>query len=418
MSSPNDAAPGGALDGIVVLDLTRILAGPWCTQILADFGARVIKVERPGVGDDTRSWGPPWMPGADGEQARHSTYFAAANRNKQSVSVDIATAEGQEIVRALAMRADVLIENFKVGDLARHGLDYASLSAVNPRLVYCSITGYGQTGPYADRPGYDLIFQGEGGLMSVTGERDDRPGGGPQKVGVAIADIVTGMYASSAVLAALQRRAATGAGQYIDIALLDCMAAFGANLAFNHVATGAVPPRYGNAHPTLVPYEVLAASDGHVIVAAGNDAQWRRFCAALGRPDLAADARYATGSGRIVHRDALMPEIARTFATEPAAHWLARLTEHGIPNGRINDYKQVFEHPQLLHRGMRVEMPDGAGNPVAGVANPVKFSASAVAYRHAAPALGQHTREVLCGLLRMDEARVQALAARGVLTAR
>jgi len=312
----------------------------------------------------------------------------------------------------------VLIENFKVGDLARHGLDYASLSAVNPRLVYCSITGYGQTGPYADRPGYDLIFQGEGGLMSVTGERDDRPGGGPQKVGVAIADIVTGMYASSAVLAALQRRAATGAGQYIDIALLDCMAAFGANLAFNHVATGAVPPRYGNAHPTLVPYEVLAASDGHVIVAAGNDAQWRRFCAALGRPDLAADARYATGSGRIVHRDALMPEIARTFATEPAAHWLARLTEHGIPNGRINDYKQVFEHPQLLHRGMRVEMPDGKGNPVAGVANPVKFSASAVAYRHAAPALGQHTREVLCGLLRMDEARVQALAARGVLSAR
>jgi len=428
MSSQNDVRPAGsghdnagALSGIVVLDLTRILAGPWCTQMLADFGAEVIKIERPGPGDDTRSWGPPWMPGIDNRGdtgSRHSTYFASANRNKKSVSVDISNSEGQEIVRALALRADVLIENFKVGDLARHGLDYPSLSKTHPGLVYCSITGYGQTGPYATRPGYDFIFQGEGGLMSVTGERDNLPGGGPQKVGVAIADIVTGMYASSAVLAALQRRAATGRGQYIDLALLDCMAAFGANLAFNHLVTGDVPRRYGNAHPALVPYEVLRSRDGHVIVAAGNDAQWQRFCQALQRDDLAADARYATGSGRIIHRESLIPEIELTFAARDSAYWLARLTEHGIPNGRINDYKAVFEHPQIQHRGMRVDMPDSHGKSVPGVANPVKFSESAVRYRHAAPELGQHTRDVLRERLGMEETAIRSLAARRVVALR
>ncbi|MBV7483856.1 CaiB/BaiF CoA-transferase family protein [Bordetella sp. BOR01] len=443
MSSLNDAFPAatgqreaGALAGIVVLDLTRILAGPWCTQMLADFGAEVIKIERPGMGDDTRSWGPPWMPAndtaheaaihakADAEEGdgtgapRSSTYFAAANRNKKSVSVDISRVEGQEIVRDLAMRADVVIENFKVGDLARHGLDYASLSAAHPGLIYCSITGYGQTGPYAARPGYDFIFQGEGGLMSVTGERDDRPGGGPQKVGVAIADLVTGMYASSAVLAALHRREATRRGQYIDLALLDCMAAFGANLAFNHLVTGDVPTRYGNAHPALVPYEVLRSRDGHVIVAAGNDAQWQRFCQALERADLATDPRYTTGSGRIIHRVALIPEIERTFAAHESAYWLARLTDHGIPNGSINDYQAVFEHPQLRHRGMRVEMPGSDGRPVPGVANPVRFSESAVRYRHGAPNLGQHTQEVLRDKLGMDEAGIRSLAARRILATR
>jgi len=428
MSNPNNASAAadgqrdaGALSGVVVLDLTRILAGPWCTQMLADFGAEVIKVERPGAGDDTRGWGPPWMPGtgsASGADARHSTYFAAANRNKKSVSVDLSGVEGRKLVRALALRADVLIENFKVGDLARHGLDYASLSKEHPGLIYCSITGYGQTGPYAARPGYDFIFQGEGGLMSVTGERDGRPGGGPQKVGVAIADIVTGMYASSAVLAALHRRSATGRGQYIDLALLDCMAAFGANLAFNHLVTGDIPQRYGNAHPTLVPYEVLRSRDGHVIVAAGNDVQWQRFCRALQRDDLAADPRYATASGRIVHRQALIPEIERTFAQRESAYWLARLTEHGIPNGRINDYKAVFEHPQIRHRGMRVEMPGNDGEPVPGVANPVKFSESAVRYRHAAPELGQHTQEVLREKLGMDAAAIRSLAAGGAISVR
>ncbi|CAM3846225.1 CaiB/BaiF CoA-transferase family protein [Bordetella tumulicola] len=437
MSNSNDGslaemnqADTGALSGVVVLDLTRILAGPWCTQMLADFGAEVIKIERPEVGDDTRSWGPPWMPNADlapgpdadnpstaGNQ-RHSTYFAAANRNKKSVSVDISNADGQKLVHALAMHADVLIENFKVGDLARHGLDYASLSRAKPGLIYCSITGYGQTGPYAARPGYDFIFQGEGGLMSVTGERDNLPGGGPQKVGVAIADIVTGMYASSAVLAALHRRATTGTGQYIDLALLDCITAFGANLAFNHLVSGDVPQRYGNAHPALVPYEVLKSSDGHVIVAAGNDAQWQRFCQALQRDDLATDPRYATGSDRIIHRQALIPEVERTFITRESAYWLARLTDHGIPNGRINDYKAVFEHPQIQHRNMQVNMPDNDGKQVPGVANPVKFSESVVQYRHAAPKLGQHTREVLSERLGMEASAIQSLADRRVIAMR
>ena len=419
MSNPNDEMmpgemPAGPLDGIVVLDLTRILAGPWCTQMLADFGAEVIKVERPGSGDDTRAWGPPWMPGDDGVHG-HSTYFAAANRNKKSVCVDISTEEGRDIVKALATSADVLIENFKVGDLSRRGLDQASLRALNPGLVYCSITGYGQTGPYASRPGYDFIFQGEGGLMSVTGERDDLPGGGPQKVGIAIADIITGMYASSAILAALMRRARTGRGEYIDLGLLDCMTAFGANLAFNHLVTGDVPKRYGNAHPALVPYQVFRTRDGYIIVAAGNDTQWKRFCRAIGCEHLADDPRYATGSGRIVNRDTLIPQIEPVFLEQDSAHWLDRLTEEGLPNGRINDYRGVFEHPQIRHRGMRVEMPDAHGRTVPGVANPVKFSEARVTYRHAAPKLGQHTREVLSARLGLGEAQLADLAARRII---
>lgn len=295
MSSPSEAVASGALAGIVVVDLTRILAGPWCTQLLGDYGAEVIKIERPDHGDDTRSWGPPWLVPDDGDDdgRRDAAYFGAANRNKKSVTADIASPEGQALVRRLVEEADVLVENFKVGDLARYGLDFAALSRVNPRLVYCSITGYGQTGPYADRPGYDFVFQAEAGLMSVTGERDDRPGGGPQKVGVAVADLVSGMYACTAILAALEHRHRTGEGQAIDVALFDCTLSFGANLAFNHVVAGSVPGRFGNGHPVLVPYQVFRTADGAIVVAAGNDGQWKRLCAAVDRPDLAGDARFA-----------------------------------------------------------------------------------------------------------------------------
>jgi crotonobetainyl-CoA:carnitine CoA-transferase CaiB-like acyl-CoA transferase len=385
----------GPLHGTLVLDLTRILAGPWCTQMLADFGAEVIKVERPGAGDDTRTWGPPWLP-AQADGRADAAYFGAANRNKKSIAVDIATPEGQATVRRLAAQADVLVENFKVGDLARYGLDYASLRELNPSLVYCSITGYGQDGPYAPRPGYDFIFQAEAGLMSVTGERDDKPGGGPQKVGVAVADLVTGLYACNGILAALNARQATGQGQAIDIALFDCTLAFGANLAFNHVVSGAVPARFGNGHPVLVPYQVFRAADGSIVVAAGNDSQWQRLCAALERADLAADERFRHGPGRIEHRAALVQALEETFTSQPCAHWLQRLESADIPHGRINDYGQAFAHPQAVHRGMRVQMPAASGTGwVPGVANPVRFSATPVSYRWAAPALGQHTAEVL-----------------------
>jgi crotonobetainyl-CoA:carnitine CoA-transferase CaiB-like acyl-CoA transferase len=392
VSSPSDApAP---LAGTLVLDLTRILAGPWCTQLLADYGAEVIKIEKPATGDDTRSWGPPWLDAAAEDGRRDAAYFGAANRNKKSVTADISTPQGQALVRAIASRADVLVENFKAGDLARYGLDYASLREINPALVFCSITGYGQDGPYADRPGYDFIFQAEAGLMSVTGERDDKPGGGPQKVGVAVADLVTGLYACTGILAALQRQRLTGEGQAIDISLFDCTLAFGANLAFNHVISGAVPARFGNGHPVLVPYQVFGTADGSLVVAAGNDTQWQRFCRAIERPDLAADDRYRTGPGRIEHRDKLVAQIQETFLKRTSQDWLPRLEQEGLPHGAINSYAQAFAHPQAVHRGMRVSMPGPAGVEVAGVANPVKFSATPVQYRAAAPALGEHTEEI------------------------
>lgn len=403
-----------ALSNIFVLDLTRILAGPWCTQMLADLGADVIKVERPHAGDDTRHWGPPWLPAAEGERA-DSTYYTAANRNKKSISIDISTVEGRALVRELALRADVLVENYKVGDLARHGLDFASLQELNPRLVYCSITGYGQSGPYADRPGYDFVFQGEGGLMSVTGESDDKPGGGPQKVGVAVTDLMTGMYASIAILAALNHRHESGRGQYIDIALLDCITAMGANHAATHLLTGSVPRRYGNAHAVMVPYQVFRTADGYIIVAAGNDGQWQRFCVAIERPDLGADARYATAPGRITYRLELIPEMERTMLTQPSAYWLDRLNAHDVPNGRINNYKQVFEHPQIVHRGMRVEIPDGAGGSTAAVANPIRFSDTPIEYHAAPPRLGQHTQQVLANVLGKTAAEIDALSEKGVI---
>lgn len=404
----------GALSGIVVLDLTRILAGPWCTQMLADLGADVIKVERPGLGDDTRQWGPPWLPEEEGERS-DSTYFTSANRNKRSVSIDISKPEGQTLVRDLAMRADVLVENYKVGGLARYGLDYDSLSALNPKLIYCSITGYGQQGPFADRPGYDFVFQGEGGMMSVTGESDDMPGGGPQKVGVAVTDLMTGMYASIAVLAALNHRNTSGQGQYIDLALLDSIVAMGANHAATHLITGLVPRRYGNAHAVMVPYQVFRTSDGHIIVAAGNDGQWQRFCAAINRSDLSADTRYATAPGRITNREQLTPVLNEIFALSSSAYWLERLTAHDVPNGPINNYKDVFNHPQIVHRGMRVDIPDAERGSVPVVANPIRLSQTPIEYRFTPPKLGQHTEQILEEVLGMTCAQIQSLRGANVI---
>jgi crotonobetainyl-CoA:carnitine CoA-transferase CaiB-like acyl-CoA transferase len=409
----------GPVSNIVVLDLTRILAGPWCTQGLADLGAEVIKVERPGNGDDTRHWGPPWWPdnfrpGASDER-RDSTYYAACNRGKKSITVDMASKDGQDLIRRLAETADVVVENYKVGDLKRYGLAYDDLRAINPRLIYCSITGYGQTGSYAERPGYDFVFQGEGGLMSVTGERDDVPGGGPQKVGVAITDILSGMYASVAILAALNHRNLSGEGQYIDLALLDCITAFGANHAQTYLMTGHVPGRLGNAHSAMVPYQLFQTSDGHIIVAPGNDSQWRRLCKAIDRPDLLANEKYATGAGRIAHRGELVPLLEDSFKAESLAYWLERLSANSIPNGPINDYRQVFEHPQAKHRGTRVEIPctDGDNFPVVG--NPIKFSGTPIEYKLPPPKLGEHTHEVLSAKLGLTDEVIERLKRDGVL---
>ena len=407
-----------ALGNVRVLDMTRVLAGPWCTQTLADMGADVLKIEHPTRGDDTRHWGPPYFRTTDGRETRDATYFASANRNKRSVGVDIASPEGAELVRSLAAQCDVFIENFKVGDLARYGLDYASIRAVNPGIVYCSITGYGQSGPYASRPGYDFVFQAEGGLMSITGERDDRPGGGPQKVGVAIADLTTGLYASIAVLAALNHRNATGEGQYIDLALLDCVTALASNQGAFHLVNDIDPHRWGNAHPALVPYQVFDAADGKIVVAVGNDEQWRRFCQALESAELESDPAYARMSGRIQHREVLLPQLQQIIAQRPCVQWLEAFSRLDVPNGRINNYRETFEHPQIVHRQMAVEVgrDDGEGY-VRGIANPIKFSATPVQYTRAPSALGRHTNEVLTEVLGLDAQAIAALQSRGVVSA-
>jgi crotonobetainyl-CoA:carnitine CoA-transferase CaiB-like acyl-CoA transferase len=400
-----------ALSNIRVLDLTRVLAGPWCTQVLADLGAEVIKIERPGTGDDTRSWGPPWLKTDDGGEARDSTYFASANRGKKSVTLNIAAPEGQAIVRELAAQCDVLIENYKAGDLKRYGLDYGSLQAVNPRLIYCSITGYGQDGPYAAKPGYDFVFQGLGGLMSITGERDDLPGGGPQKVGIAVADVLAGMYAAVAILAAVNHRASSGVGQHIDMSLLDCQVAMGGNQAVGYLTTGKPPRRYGNEHPSIVPYQTFATADGYIIVAAGNDGQWQRYCTAIGREDLRADPRYANMKGRVTLRADLIPELRRTMATRGTAEWLRLLEAADVPCGPINDYGQVFEDPQVRHRQLRHEMLRTDGLKVPLVASPIRMSATPVEYRQAPPVLGEHTEAILRGLLGKADEEIAALKA-------
>ena len=323
-----------------VLDMTRVLAGPWCTQNLADLGAEVIKVERPRLGDETRGWGPPWMPAADGER-RDSAYFGSANRGKKSVTIDFTTAQGQALVKDLVRQCDVLVENYKAGTLARYGLGYEDLKAIHPGLVYCSVTGFGHTGPYSHKPGYDFVFQAMSGLMSITGERDDLPGGGPQKVGIAVADITTGMYATVAVMAALLWREGSGQGQHLDMALLDCAMAFNSNQAVNYMASGKLPRRYGNAHSNAVPYQVFDTRDGQIVVAVGNDALFAAYCQAIGRPDLGADARFAKVSGRLQNRDALLPELCRAMAGQASAEWLARLDAAGVPCAPINDFEQA-----------------------------------------------------------------------------
>ncbi|WP_438859969.1 CaiB/BaiF CoA transferase family protein [Achromobacter spanius] len=398
------------LTGIRVLDLTRVLAGPWCTQNLADLGAEVIKIERPGAGDDTRAWGPPYLKDEAGNDTTEAAYYLSANRNKMSVALDIASPRGAELVRELALQSDILVENFKVGGLKKYGLDYESLKAINPRLIYCSITGFGQTGPYASRPGYDFMIQGMGGLMSITGERDDLPGGGPQKAGVAVADLMTGMYSTVGILAALLERANSGLGQHIDMALLDCQVSMMANQNLNFMTSGVAPQRAGNAHQNLVPYQVFAAADGHLIVAVGNDSQFRNYCGAIGLPELSADPRFSTNPQRVKNRTELVPLLAERMATGARDHWLAALEAVGVPAGPINTLDQVYEDPHVLAREMKRELPHPAAGKVPMAASPLKFSDSPVEYRRPPPMLGEHTAQVLAEKLGLSAEDIQALA--------
>jgi len=394
-----------------VIELARILAGPWAGQTLSDLGADVIKVEAP-EGDDTRRWGPPFI---DREEDRSAAYFHATNRGKKSVTVDFRTPEGQETVRRLVAGADVVIENFKVGGLAKYGLDYAALTALNPRLIYCSITGFGQTGPYAHRAGYDFIIQGIGGMMSITGEADDRPGGGPQKVGVAVADLMTGTFATQAVLAALFHRERTGEGQHLDLALLDVQVAMTANMSSNFLHSGEAPRRWGNAHPNLVPYQTFKTADGWIIVAAGNDGQWRKFCALGGEEQLCDDPRFARVQDRIRNRDALLPLLAGMVEKRTSADWISGMETAGVPCGPINDLKQVYENPQVKARGMRIEIERADAGPVALVANPIKASRTPPTYRRPPPRLGEHTDEVLGSVLGWDAQRIAAARKDGAI---
>ncbi|WP_088155129.1 CaiB/BaiF CoA transferase family protein [Achromobacter xylosoxidans] len=384
-----------ALTGIRVLDLSRILAGPWCTQNLADLGADVIKIERPRVGDDTRAWGPPFLKDGAGQDTEESAYYLSANRNKRSVEADMATPAGAALIRELAAASDILVENFKVGGLAKYGLDYNSLKQVNPRLIYCSVTGFGQDGPYAQHPGYDFMIQGLGGLMSITGERDDLPGGGPQKAGVAVTDIITGMYATVAILAALQERHNSGLGQHLDIALLDSHIAMLANQNSNYFNSGVAPQRAGNAHQNVVPYQVFAASDGHLIVATGNESQYRAYCRAIGAPELGDDPRFATNRMRLANRELLVGLLTEIMRQGKRDDWIAKLEAVGVPCGPINDIAQAQAHPQALARQLRRDMPHPAGGVAAVTASPLRLSASPVEYRRAPPLLGEHTEEVL-----------------------
>lgn len=409
-----DPARPGALGHLRVLDLSRVLAGPWAGQVLADLGAEVIKVERPGSGDDTRGWGPPYLRDQSGLETSESAYFLSANRGKKSVTIDIARPEGQALVRRLAAVSDVLLENFKVGTMARLGLGWEDLSRLNPRLVYCSISGFGQTGPYRGRAGYDFLVQGLGGLMSITGEPDGVPGGGPVKVGVAIADILTGMYAATAALAALAHRERTGLGQRVDLALLDVQVAMLANQAMNHLVTGRPPGRLGNAHPNIVPYQAFRTAQGHLILAVGNDGQFARFCEVAGRPELARDERFATNAGRVRHRAELVPVIEAILAGRPAAEWIEALERAGVPCGPINDLTEVFADPQVRHRGMRMEVPHPLAGTVPLVASPIRLSGATPPPAAPPPLLGEHTQEVLLGL-GLDGAEIASLREKGVV---
>jgi len=404
-----------ALSGVRVLDLSRVLAGPWASQTLADLGAEVIKIERPGSGDDTRGWGPPYLTDIDGQPTGEAAYYLAANRGKKSVTLNIARAEGQAIVRQLAAQADVFIENYKVGDMARYGLSYEDLRELNPRLVYCSVTGFGQTGPLAEMAGYDFIVQGMGGLMSITGERDDCPGGGPQKVGVAFADIMTGMYSTVAILAAIAQRANTGEGQYIDMALLDVQVATMANMNLNYLVSGKTPRRQGNAHANIVPYQVFDAKDGQMVIAVGNDSQFAKFCETGDCLHLAADPRFATNAGRVAHRDVLVPLLEAIMLTRTVDEWTAQLNRKSVPAGPINTIEQAFEHPQVKHRQMRVDIAHPLSGSVPSVASPIRMSASPMTYDTPPPTLGQHTDEVLASLCGMRAGDIEALRRRAIV---
>ena len=395
------SATPGALAGIRVLDLSRVLAGPWCTQMLADLGADVVKVERPGLGDDTRQWGPPFLKDAQGNDTNQASYFTACNRNKRSVTIDMATPEGQALIKQMAQQADIVVENFKVGGLKQYGLDHESLRALNPRLIYCSVTGFGQDGPYAERAGYDLMVQAMTGLMSITGHADNAPGGGPMRVGVAVIDLFTGLYASNAILAALNVRHHTGQGQHIDMALLDVGMAVLANQAAGFLATGQAPGRMGNSHPSLAPYQDFPTQDGNMLLAIGNDGQVQRFCAAAGQPDWAVDARFTTNTLRVQHRSELIPMMEAVTRTRSTAAWIALLEDKAVPCGPINTIAQAFDDAQVKARGLRVELPRSAGDgirTIAGVASPLRLSANPPVLRNAPPALGQHTDEVLAEL--------------------
>ena len=405
----------GALSHIRVLDLSRVLAGPWCGQILGDLGAEVIKVERPGSGDDTRHWGPPYIKDAEGNDSREAAYFQSANRNKQSLTLDFTQPEGQRLVRELVAQCDVLLENFKVGGLAAYGLDYESLKAINPRLIYCSITGFGQTGPYAKRAGYDFMIQGLGGLMSLTGRPEDEEGAGPMKVGVALTDILTGLYATVGVLAALNQREQSGIGQHIDVALLDVQVACLANQAMNYLTTGVSPKRLGNAHPNIVPYQDFPSADGNFILAVGNDGQFRKFCEVAGIANLADDSRFVTNKARVAHRAELIPLLRQATVFKTTAQWIEQLEKAGVPCGPINDLQQVFADPQVQARGLRLDLPNALGSSTPQVASPLRLSATPVAYRSAPPLLGQHTEALLQRLLGMSETQIAELREAGVI---
>lgn len=429
--TPGAAQRPGALSHLKVLDLSRVLAGPWCTQNLADLGADVIKIEKPGEGDDTRHWGPPFFPDADGQPSTEACYFAACNRNKRSVTVDMAKPEGQALIRELAIQSDVLVENFKTGGLARYGLDYASLSALNPRLIYCSITGFGHTGPYAPRAGYDLLVQAMSGLMSITGRADDEPGGGPLRVGVAVIDLFTGMYATTAILGALEARHLSGRGQHIDMALLDVGMAVLANQGAGFLNAGKVPERQGNTHPSVVPYQDFPTADGRMLLAIGNDGQFARFCEAAGA-NWHQDERFTTNAGRVTNRATLIPLMCELTSTRDTAQWIRLLEARAVPCGPINHVGQAFEDPQVQARGLRVEQArqpvgrDGAAPEAQGArasaaahivstASPLRLSDTPPVLRHAPPRLGEHTSEVLKERLDLSEDRLKHLRAMGVL---
>jgi crotonobetainyl-CoA:carnitine CoA-transferase CaiB-like acyl-CoA transferase len=404
-----------ALGHIKVLDLTRILAGPWATQNLADMGAEVIKIERPRVGDDTRTWGPPFLKDAEGRETSDSSYFLSANRGKQSVTVDISTPEGQEIIRDLAKDADVVVENYKVGTLTRYGLGYEELRKVNPQIVYCSVTGFGQSGPYAALPGYDFVFQGMGGLMSITGVPEGEPGSAPMKSGIAISDLLTGMYATTAILAAIEHRHVSGVGQYIDMSLLDCIVTINSYQAINYFLAGKVPERMGNAHSNMVPYQVFKCREGDIIIAVGNDGQYAAFCEVIGVEHLASDPAFATGPQRNRNRAALIPLIADAMLSKSMEEWIPLLEAKNVPCGPIYNMKQVFEDPQVRHREMQLALPHSAGVQAPAVASAIRLSDTPIQYGRSAPLLGEHNTAILQDRLGLSAERIAVLQEKGVV---